>query len=101
MSTDREQRKARMAAAATRRARPEATLTGPTEIVRVKPIRITIDLDPEDYRRLTAWTAKAAVELDVPRVTAADAIRAMVRVAALDSGISGVVTDQLRRTREQ
>jgi hypothetical protein len=38
------------------------------------------------------------VELDVPRVALADAVRAMIRVAGDDPG---PVLDQLRRDREK
>jgi hypothetical protein len=78
MTTQREQRTAQMAAAAARRAEPDARPPGRTAI-RSKPIRITLDLSPELYRQLTQWAASAAVALDVPRVPLADAVRAMIR----------------------
>jgi hypothetical protein len=93
----RDQRKAQMAAAAARRAEPDAGPAGRTAI-RSKPVRITLDLSPELYRQLTRWADEAAVELDVPRVSLADAVRAMIRVAAHDPG---PVLDQLRRDREK
>ena len=52
MTTQREQRKAQMAAAAGRRAKPDAQPAGRTAI-RSKPVRITLDLSPELYRQLT------------------------------------------------
>jgi hypothetical protein len=99
-TSDRAARKDRMRAAAARRAEPDAPAAGVTAI-RSKPVRITVDLSPEDYRRLMAWTTAAAAELDVPKVTAADAIRAMVRTVDLDKGIGAVVADMIRRDREQ
>ncbi|HEY0719336.1 MAG TPA: hypothetical protein VGD68_17115 [Streptosporangiaceae bacterium] len=97
MTRPREQRKAQMAAAAARRAEPDARPAGHTAI-RSKPVRITLDLSPELYRQLTRWADDAAVELDVPRVALADAVRAMIRVAADDAG---PVLDQIRRDREK
>ena len=97
MSTQREQQKARMAAAASRRAAPDAGPAGRTAI-RSKPVRITLDLSPELYRQLTAWADSAAVTLDVPRVSLADAVRAMIRVAADNPDD---VLDRLRRDRDQ
>lgn len=97
MTSEREQRKAQMAAAAARRAEPDAKPAGRTAI-RSKPVRITLDLSPELYRQLTRWADEAAVELDVPRVALADAVRAMIRVAADDPA---PVLDQLRRDREK
>jgi hypothetical protein len=81
MSTQREQRKAQMTAAAVRRAEPDAGPPGRTAI-RSKPVRITLDLSPELYRQLTQWAASAAIALDVPRVALADAVRAMIRATA-------------------
>jgi hypothetical protein len=97
MTKPREQRKAQMAAAAARRTEPDAQPAGVTAI-RSKPVRITLDLSPELYRQLTRWADEAAVELDVPRVALADAVRAMIRIAADDPG---PVLDQLRRDREK
>ena len=97
MSKQREQQKARMAAAAGRRAAPDAGPAGRTAI-RSKPVRITLDLSPELYRQLTQWADSAAVALDVPRIALAEAVRAMIRVAA-DS--PGEVLERLRRDRKQ
>jgi len=85
-----------MAAAAARRTGPDAPPAGRTAI-RSKPVRITLDLSPELYRELTQWTDSAAVALDVPRVSLADAVRAMIRVSAENPG---EVLDRLRRDRE-
>jgi len=96
MTTTREQRKAQMAAAAARRAGPGAPPAGRTAI-RSKPVRITLDLSPELYRQLTQWADSAAVALDVPRVSLADAVRAMIRVTGENPD---QVLDRLRRDRE-
>ena len=93
---DRDLRRAQMAAAAGRRAEPNAGPAGRTAI-RSKPVRITLDLSPELYRQLTAWTDSAAVTLDVPRVSLADAVRAMIRVAAENPDD---VIDRLRSDRD-
>jgi hypothetical protein len=97
MTGQRAQRKAQMAAAAARRSEPDAPPAGRTAI-RSKPVRITVDLSPELYRELTQWADSAAVELDVPRIALADAMRAMIRVAAENPA---EVLDRLRRDREQ
>jgi hypothetical protein len=96
MVTARDQRKAQMAAAAARRAEPGAPPAGRTAI-RSKKVRITLDLSPELYRQLTRWTDSAAVALNVPRVSLADAVRAMIRVTADDPD---QVLDRLRRDLE-
>ena len=97
MTTAREHRKAQMAAAAARRSGPDPSPAGRTAI-RTKPVRITLDLSPELYRQLTQWTDSAAVALDVPRVSLADAVRAMIRVTAENPD---EVLDRLRRDRER
>lgn len=97
MTTQREQRKAQMAAAATRRTEPDARPAGQTAI-RSKPVRVTLDLSPELYRQLTQWAGSAAIALDVPRIALADAVRAMIRVAAENPG---EVLERLRRDRQQ
>jgi hypothetical protein len=94
-----EKQRARLMAAATRRTEPDAAPAGKTA-VRSKPVRITVDLPPEAYRQLQEWVTKAAGELDIPRLTLADAVRAMVRVTAIDDGISAVVVDTIRREKE-
>ena len=96
MATERERRKAQMAAAALSRIEPGARPAGRTAI-RAKPVRITLDLNPELYRQLTEWAHSAAIELDVPRVALADAVRAMIRVAAENPD---QVIERLRRDRE-
>ena len=85
-----------MAAAAARRTGPDPSPAGRTAI-RTKPVRITLDLSPELYRQLTQWTDSAAVALDVPRVSLADAVRAMIRVTTENPG---EVLDRLRSDRE-
>jgi hypothetical protein len=96
MTTQREQRKAQMAAAAARRAEPDAPPAGRTAI-RSKPVRITLDLSPELYRQLTQWADSAAIALDVPRIPLADAMRAMIRVTTESPGD---VLERLRRDRQ-
>ncbi|HEY1920259.1 MAG TPA: hypothetical protein VGH27_32210 [Streptosporangiaceae bacterium] len=97
MTSQREQRKAQMAAAAARRTAPDAAPAGRTAI-RSKPVRVTLDLSPELYRQFTQWADAAAVELDVPRIPLAEAMRAMIRVTAEHPD---PVLERLRQNREQ
>jgi hypothetical protein len=96
MTAQREQRRAQMAAAASRRSEPDARPAGRTAI-RSKPVRIPLDLSPEMYRQLTQWADAAAVTLGVPRVALADAVRAMIRVTAEHPD---EVLDRLARDRD-
>ena len=97
MTTERDRRKAQMTAAAARRTEPDARPAGQTAI-RSKPVRITLDLSPELYRELTKWAHSAAIELDVPRVPLADAVRAMIKVSTESPD---EVIERLRRDRER
>jgi hypothetical protein len=67
--------------AAHRRVEPAATPAGETAL-RSKPVRITVDLAPELYRRMTRTAADMAEEIDATKVSHADLIRATIR--ALD-----------------
>ena len=96
MTTEQERRKAQMGAAAASRAEAGARPAGGTAI-RSKPVRITLDLSPELYRQLTLWAHSAAIELDVPRLALADAVRAMIRVTTESPE---EVIERLRRDRE-
>ncbi|MEV7014102.1 hypothetical protein [Streptosporangium sp. NPDC051022] len=83
MSTEAEKRREARRRAARRRVEPDAAPAGETAI-RSKPVRITIDLTPELYRHFTEWTSRVARDIDAPRVTHADAIRAFIRVVATE-----------------
>ncbi|HEX2822634.1 MAG TPA: hypothetical protein VHO07_21040 [Streptosporangiaceae bacterium] len=81
---------------------PHPSESSPTPIrkkSRTKAVRITVDLAPADYQVLNRWLARAAVELDQPlsSMTLARGIRAMIRAAAVDDVVDGVVLDLLRR----
>jgi hypothetical protein len=70
----------------------------PPKEPRVKRVRITVDLAPDDYQVLNRWLAGAAEELDQPlsTMTLARGIRAMIRAAAADHVVNDVVVDLLR-----
>jgi hypothetical protein len=71
----------------------------PPKESRPKPVRITVDLTPDDYQVLNRWLAKASVELDQPvsKMTLARGIRAMIQATAADHVVNDVVLDLLRR----
>jgi len=64
---------------------------------RRRPAGEPLDLSPELYRQLTVWADAAAIELGVPRVSLADAVRAMIRVTA---DHPDQVLDRLRQDRD-
>jgi hypothetical protein len=75
--TPAEKQRERLLAAATRRTEPNAAPAGQTAI-RSKPVRITVDLTPEAYRQLSAWTADTAADLGYVKYPIADVVRAMI-----------------------
>ena len=68
------------------------------EEARAKPIRITVDLTPDDYQLLNRWLALASVKLDQPisKMTLARGIRAMIQAAATDLVVTDSVLDIMR-----
>lgn len=59
-------------------------------------VRITVDLDPELYRLLTGWVMSTAVDLEVPRLSMATCMRAMIRVTTQDPVITARVHSRIR-----
>ena len=80
MTTNREKLREARRKAARRRVEPDAAPAGETAL-RSKPVRITVDLAPELYRRLNRWTQDVAEEIDAAKLPLAEVIRAMVRAA--------------------
>lgn len=65
-----------------------------------KPVRVTLDLEKADYVALNRWIGTAAIEVDpdLPRLTQAQALRAMIRATVTDPVVAAVVIDLLRRS---
>jgi hypothetical protein len=70
---------------------------------RPKPIRITVDLTPDDYQLLNRWLALASVKLDQPisKMTLARGIRAMIQAAASDLVVTDTVLDIMRQEQPE
>ena len=62
-------------------------------------IRTTVDLTPELHRALKRWAADTAATLDVPRLSLADVIRAMIRATTVDGVGAEAITAILKQTQ--
>jgi hypothetical protein len=68
-------------------------------VKRTKPIRVTLDLDPATYTDLNRWLGSAAIEVnpDHPRLSIAQALRAMIHVTTGDQAMAAAVIGQLQQ----
>ena len=81
----------------------EPSKESPAKESRPKPIRITVDLTPDDYQLLNQWLALASVKLDQPisKMTLARGIRAMIQAAAADLVVTDAVLDIMRHEQPE
>jgi hypothetical protein len=68
---------------------------------RTATVRITVDLAPLLYRRLGAWCTDAAEKLEVPKVHAADLLRALIEEVDADPQLAQAIRDRLRADVEK
>jgi len=88
----------RMAAAAGARTEPGARPAGRTA-VRTAPIRITVDLSPPDYQRLSDLAADIGRQAGIPRLALAKFIRALIETAGSDPAVTEAVSRTIRRAQ--
>lgn len=93
--SEREDRRRRMRAAAQRRTSEDAPASGSTA-VRSKPVRITVDLTPTQYRHLKTWTLQAAAEVGAS-VSLADVVRLLAGYLHEDQELAQRVTADLQQ----
>jgi len=72
---------------------PLGESAGTARSPRVRNVRHTVDLSPEEHRQFAAWLAEAAAELDLARVTGQDVLRALV----VELLTNNVLADRIRR----
>lgn len=58
-------------------------------------VRLTVDVDSDQYEALNAWTRRAAGQLKVTKVNTTDALRAMIAVTVEDAEMSAAVQTEL------
>ncbi|MBG0819123.1 hypothetical protein [Planomonospora sp. ID82291] len=85
--------------AATSRRKDEATGQAPqrgTTARRTKPVRITIDLAPEDYRQMRRLVGELAEETDIPTLPHSRMWRAMLAEVADDPRLLARVAERIQ-----
>jgi hypothetical protein len=96
--TARQDRAARMMAAAALTTSPDAP--DPAQAaMRTKPFRITVDLDPAAYTALHKWLGDAA-GIGEPRITLSDAVRALLDELADSPGLAARVKSRIWAARK-
>lgn len=63
---------------------------------RAKPIRVTTDLSPQDYRHLVAYCADLAEHLGQAKVPHTEVIRALINRLEQDSSLRETITDDIK-----
>ncbi len=71
----------------------------PARAVRVRPVRLTVDVSPADHNALARWCLDAAGELGVPRVHGQELVRALLRRALTDRSLRDAVLDDVAAIR--
>ena len=70
---------------------------GPARTPRQRPIRVTVDLAPEDHTRLRQWCTDAAVQLGRGKIAQADVIRVLLERLHADPELGRQITAALTR----
>ncbi|MDI5937932.1 MULTISPECIES: hypothetical protein [unclassified Micromonospora] len=65
-----------------------------------KPVRSTVDLAPDQHRRLADWLTTAAVELGRARLTKQEVMAALVRRLLVDDELAGAIKQDLRKAAQ-
>lgn len=85
------------AGAPTNARRPRADASSPT--VRVRPVRLTVDVAPADHAALARWCLDAAGELGLARVAGQELVRSLLRRALEDQTLRAEITNEVGRVR--
>ncbi|GAA2738974.1 hypothetical protein [Actinocorallia aurantiaca] len=73
----------------------------PTDRRRGRPVRITVDLDPADYRTMRRLVAELGEATDTPTLAHSAMWRALLHLAADDEQLLARVAEQLRADSSQ
>lgn len=65
---------------------------------RTHPVKVTVELQPLEHRRLRQWCAETAADLDLPLVAAAEVFRVLWDLMLKDRDLAARVREELERT---
>lgn len=68
-----------------------------TATVRKHPVRLTVDLSPNDHLALKSWCATASAELSIFPVPASDVVRALLAKLHSDPALAASVREDIAR----
>jgi hypothetical protein len=78
------------------RSRPPAARVGQT--IRVKPVKVTVELQPVEHQGLMRSTQRFAEELQLPRIAGAEVFRVLLDLMQHDEDLAERVGQELART---
>ncbi len=70
-----------------------------TAIVRVRPVRLTVDVPPADHAALNRWCLDAAAELGLARVHGQEIVRALLHRALRNPELRAAITGEVAAGR--
>jgi hypothetical protein len=78
---------------------PDATPEpSPAATPRTRPIKMTVELQPVEHRKLKAWCTAAADDLELPLIAGAEVLRVLWQLAQDDPDLAARVRDELARS---
>jgi len=69
--------------------------------VRVRPVRLTVDVSPADHAALNRWCLDAAAELGTARVAGQEIVRALLARALTDPAMRTLVVADIAEQRRR
>ncbi|WP_427896695.1 hypothetical protein ACQHIV_42175 (plasmid) [Kribbella sp. GL6] len=70
----------------------------PGQTLRVRPVKVTVELQPIEHQRLTRWAQRFAEELQLPRIAGAEVFRVLLDLMQHDEALAARVGQELART---
>jgi hypothetical protein len=79
---------------------PKVPAAASQSSIRVKPVRVTVDLSPGRFAAFKTWAGEAAVELGRSRLTNQDVVQALVSRLLTDETLARKIKADLREASQ-